>query len=334
MPKSKSAVQRANELLHETASSLPDVGGAGPRVTELADYLRRVELEQEQELAGQRIMATFGQPQDCIRVVETSPLTVYLEGRPDGGRQRWTGQVALTDLLETWSALPQDSSPPHPLEPIIRAYWAHPTERAYKRYRKGILPMIASKHDNWDAAALSSPEIPKELGPVQGFLPNLKPDEPKDLGRPALLAVYDHFAALEAQSRPRGQMMRSALAMRLFVDSLMTLDRWHRNGRGLKRTVGVREIVTEWLLWKPGSYRPVREDSGQALRRALSDVDRLVVPVGRTGWYHPVRVNAVSGLTLNDSVEFEMILPPDGHEASVGPPIDLRMSRRLGYKSA
>ena len=97
MPKSKSAVQRANELLLETASSLPEVGGAGPRVTELADYLRRVELEQERELAGQRVMATFSQPQDFIRVVEMSPLTVYLEGRPDagdsGGRARWLLQT-------------------------------------------------------------------------------------------------------------------------------------------------------------------------------------------------------------------------------------------------
>ena len=140
------ARQHTEALLKETGQFIPDINGLVPRIGELSDYLLRVELEQERQLAARYVFETFGDARHGVRVVEMSPLKIYLEGSSNAEGKRWTGEVAISELLGLWRELPQVERPPHPLEPIIRAYWAHP-------HRAGLqtLPEGHTSHDSVEA---------------------------------------------------------------------------------------------------------------------------------------------------------------------------------------
>ena len=93
----------------------------------------------------------------------------------------------------------------------------------------------------------------------------------------------------------------------------------------------IREIAGEWLAWDLGSYRPSGASTGAALKTALGQLNQLHVDMPNQGWYYPLLLEAVQGLSLDSQVAILSRLPSG---SGVGPPIDRQMLRKLGKQSA
>ena len=152
-------------------------------------------------------------------------------------------------------------------------------------------------------------------------LPGLVPDRPP---LPVLLDLYDR-ALQGAHTSKRGV---ASVAIRLFIESLLSLPAHARDGELHRLVLPVREVVGEWLAWKIEHYRPHETRGGGALRRALAAVRDMAVDMprrdgktGQGGWYYPVMISAVEGLLLDNRLEIIMRLPPGvGRGAAGGPP--------------
>ena len=71
--------------------------------------------------------------------------------------------------------------------------------------------------------------------------------------------------------------------------------------------------------------------SGQALGEGIRNLHNVVIPIGLTGGYFPVRLDYYTGWGLDDNIFFDVRLPSG---SGVGPPVDRVMLRALGAKSA
>ena len=145
-----------------------------------------------------------------------------------------------------------------------------------------------------------------------------------------LLGLFDRqFGPL--QKGPSRQ-PAAPVEVRVFTELLMATPASARNG--LRQSLGpfdVREIAGKWLNWDLRHYRPQGRYTGIMLAEGLARVHNLVIPIGLTGGYFPVRLDRYSGLSLDDQIYFDVRLPAG---AGVGPPVDRLMLRAVGGISA
>ena len=172
----------------------------------------------------------------------------------------------------------------------------------------------------------SNPQPPALPGYVesdvpQAHLPGLIPDRPP---LPALLSLYDRAAA--PLRRGRG----AALSLRLFIESLLSLQWRPADGRLHELRFTIREVAGEWLGWNLKDYRPTGAQKGLALRRAVNEVRGMFVDMPQGGLYYPISPLAISGLKLEDQLAMIVCLPSG---SDVGPPVDRAILRQLGKVS-
>ena len=245
-----------------------------------------------------------------------------------------SASLSIEDLDYAWQdyrkGQPPDRRTGFPLTPVVRAWLHRPTVVEPERRRRGILPRDTARRMNHRLPGFDTPP-PSRPGPVEvpevAHLPGLIPDRPP---LPVLLDLYDR-AAWSANTSKRGV---PSVAMRLFVEALLSLPSHARDGNLHRFILPVREVVGEWLAWDLRHYRPQETHGGGALRRALAAVRDMAVDMprrdgkpGQGGWYYPVMISAVEGLALDNRLEIIMRLPQG---SGVGPPVDRQMLRKLG----
>ena len=250
-----------------------------------------------------------------------------------------SASLTIEDLDKAWQdyrkGQPPDRRTGFPLTPVVRAWLHRPTVVEPERRRRGILPRDTALRMNHRLPGFDTPppsrpglvEVPEVEVPEVAHLPGLVPDRPP---LPVLLDLYDR-ALQGAHTSKRGV---ASVAIRLFIESLLSLPAHARDGELHRLVLPVREVVGEWLAWKIEHYRPHETRGGGALRRALAAVRDMAVDMprrdgktGQGGWYYPVMISAVEGLLLDNRLEIIMRLPQG---SGVGPPVDRQMLRKLG----
>ena len=245
------------------------------------------------------------------------------------GPMAWTLETTIAELYEEWEKVPENRRPLSPLSPIVRAWLHRPQEVKPERRTRGILPRDVAHRNallpGFDAPVQppTHPGLVKTSAPAMAHLPGLVPDAP-DL--PALLRLYDRVQGME-----QGKKGAVPLPMRLFIEGCLSLPTGDRDGRLRQMRFTVREIAGEWLAWDLGSYRPSGASTGAALKTALGQLNQLYVDMPNQGWYYPLLLEAVQGLSLDSRVAILSRLPSG---SGVGPPIDRKMLRQLGKQSA
>ncbi len=204
--------------------------------------------------------------------------------------------------------------PVHPLTPLVRAWQAQKYSAKPERRTQGILPSTFAHHlPNDVSKILPMLPPPSQLGRVdlgvtgEGHLPALDPAGGEET--PALLlGLFDrHFGPL--RKGPTKQPF-APVEVRVFLELLMSTPADARNG--LRQSLGpftIREIVGDWLGWDLRHYRPQGRYTGIMLAEGLSNLHNLVIPIGLTGGYFPVRLDRYSGLALDDKIYFDVRLP-------------------------
>ena len=245
------------------------------------------------------------------------------------GPVTWALETTIAELYEEWRKVPENERPPSPLSPIIRAWLNRAEEVKPERRPRGILPRDVANRTallpGFDAPSQppTQPGLVKTAAPAMAHLPGLVPDAP---ALPALLRLYDRV-----QGMKQGKKGAVPLPMRLFIEGCLSLPTSARDGRLRQMRFTIREIAGEWLAWDLGSYRPSGASTGAALKTALGQLNQLHVDMPNQGWYYPLLLEAVQGLSLDSQVAILSRLPSG---SGVGPPIDRQMLRKLGKQSA
>ena len=245
------------------------------------------------------------------------------------GPATWWLETTIAELYKEWEEIPAADRPPSPLTPIVRAWLNRPVEVKPERRLRAILPRDITNRTSllpgFDAPVQppTQPGLVKTSAPAMAHLPGLVPDAP---ALPALLRLYDRV-----QGMAQGKKGAVPIPMRLFIEGCLSLPAGDRDGRLRQMRFTIREIAGEWLAWDLGSYRPSGASTGAALRTALGQLNQLYVDMPNQGWYYPLLLEAVQGLSLDSRVAILSRLPSG---SGVGPPIDRQMLRKLGKLSA
>ena len=220
-------------------------------------------------------------------------------------------------------------APPHPLNPLVRAWLETPRQVSADRQARGIMPkgaglmlapsviVVADREALPDGGSLSI--LPAHSDGQLRF-----PDFDGDGDVPAfILMVVDSGGDARAGAS-------APLHHRNAAELLMLADRQARGtgGRFVIPGVTVADLV-EWYGWNPADYRPGRPDMGKALSRGLKAVNTLTLPLSSGGWLAPFHVEAVEGLRLTDRIiPFVRLLPGDDRGASLNRAV-LRMAGKV-----
>ena len=325
-----------NNSLRGLWQSIPDVGGRPCSWGQLREFVSHVPLGE----SGVAAAASIIEVAVAAGLVEQAQVEQdYALRKIDGeimilselAGQKREARVSVSYLLDRWSELPEADRPSHPLLPLVRMYIDHPKSGVHRLKRKGIIPDIAAKRHRIDMSAIIELGRLNSPGLQLRILPELSDTATE---KPALISLLDCIAAKHRNSGKTAN--PSTLPMRLFLEALMMLGTWERDGTLHEKSVPIREVVAEWLSWNPANYRPNMEGSGIALRDAFRYIHNLSFPVADEGWYHPVMISAGSGLRwgLDDHLLLAMRLPPSPNsQAGVGPAIDLSILRSLGKRT-
>ena len=334
----------------------PDNRIASPE--KLADWMQAPDdvhiLEEVQKECAKRLAVCFGEDEEDVqwawmpvedRGKKGAVLLdlILVRARPGGVPQLYQDGIVhahkkwLAARLAAESADPEAKDlPVHPLTPLVRAWQAQKYSAKPERRTQGILPStFAPPLPNAVSKILAMLPPPSQLGRVdlgvtgEGHLPALDPAGGEET--PALLlGLFDrHFGPL--RKGPTNQPF-APVEVRVFLELLLSTPADARNG--LRQSLGpftIREIVGDWLGWDLRHYRPQGRWTGIMLAEGLSKLHNLVIPIGLTGGYFPVRLDRYSGLALDDKIYFDVRLPAG---AGVGPPVDRLMLRGVGCVGA
>ena len=274
-----------------------------------------------------RRMTTIGAWSLCGRGANKSRL------RPENVAslvRHWVPALAhhfqISELVCDASGVSKDDRPGFPLRPLLSAWEELPTPAEPETRPMGILALHISRRVKpipCDAVDALPPQVPGFASTEMGsaYLPNLFPDG-KPL--PAILHVYDRAS----EHKNTGNV--PPVAMRLFLELLVSVPAEARDGQLHELRFTIRDMV-EMMGWRPDHYRRKGQSTGAALRRALETIRDIRVEIsqagGDVGWYFPLSVSAVEGLSLDSRVSIVVRLPKG---SNVGPPIARGVLRELG----
>lgn len=311
--------KRAWHKAHNGAQCPPD---RVPTEAALCDWLPTVDIPEVDE-ANKRLSELYGGDWQWMILTATNPRgrNVQLAARAEGAVR------GIKYVHADWRTRPENKRPQHPLEPLVQAWQVAtmpPVNPA--RHKPGILGASLVKRTERRQEHLPDLSPPRTPGLVHthdiACLPGIL-DEPRRK-IPALLTLFDMATG--------GKVMRGRadIAVAIFVEGLISVPA--DGQRAELRAVGpftIGEIAGDWLQWDRQHYRPNKSETGLTLMRALHHVHNLAVPVGKNGWFYPLLVRGVEGLSWHHRVIFLAQLPPG---SEVGPQVNrtiLRILRKL-----
>ena len=213
-----------------------------------------------------------------------------------------------------WKARNPNLRPPHPLESLVKAWQARPTPIEPDRRTKPIIGrMLLDRidRDTPNAPTLDVVDVPG-LTPYQGDLFTPNPGDVPSLTK----TLHDVLGDMPTR---RG---RAPLAAVLWLEGLLSIPTQYRDGLLHSMDFTRRELYERWAGCDPSNFNH-REAARQDI--ALGRMTNTTVSVGK-GWYKPLIIQAVEGLSLNSRVSVLMRLPPGTQQ---GPAVPRQILRKL-----
>ena len=234
--------------------------------------------------------------------------------------------LLLTAVHERRETLPEPR-PPHPLVPLIRAWWERPVEvEPERRKDRRILPsvrIIETRPERQTGVLFGGLGLNKEA-PKQGTLPFFETPEAK---RVPLLNLVDSNR-VPVMARGRG----APLELRLFVRSALTVAVEDRRFPVVRVAVTADELR---LALRPRGANQTRYWG--PLKAALETVDRRWMMLPDGSLWRMFALRHLPAVRLNgtpradDVIRFDLALPEG---AAAGPSIDLPAFDALSFQSA
>ena len=212
-----------------------------------------------------------------------------------------------------------------PLEPIIEGWQDRLRPITPYQKEKSIFPTLRIHIPKKDSQLL--PELGNRSGPLssvdsQLHLPSLEPEKPYA----PFLMIYDMLGGKSLKQGPP-----APVALRIFVEVLLSVPLANRDGNPYHMFFFVRDIVKDWLLSNPRNYRSNRGDSGGVIQKAFRELQVKEMSYGEHGAYAPVLKRGQTGWRLKDQIWLQTLIPK---ESKHGPMVNRLILRRAGKHSA
>ena len=239
----------------------------------------------------------------------------------------------LDEIHVAWEARPGAK---HPLGPLVRAWQQRPIDVNPDTREIGIMPKPAASIRSMHETGRLFANLPRQAKPGRvethedmfNNLPELKAN-PNEIVPSLPLILFDAAGGKSTQPG-RG----APLALRLFVETMLSTDRALRNGGRAQRLAITLDDLIE-LLWPNGWTGPGRDAA--KLERAIWLVDNAFVPWSKPdgtsgGMWKMVSVRNVPDMRNRKSaLIMEIDMPPGSH---VGPMVHRPTLRKWGVDSA